>query len=246
VEDFDYGPGERIFAGEEGDVAFMSPDTTFLAADTQIQLYEAKMEEMAGAPKQAMGFRTPGEKTAYEVQVLENGANRVFLNKISYFEEIFLEPLLNDMLELSRRNMNESDVVRVLDEETGAVIFSTITKDDIVAKGKIRPIGARHFAQNATIVQNLTNFSTSPLAQDQTIMSHISGKRLAMAIEHLLGLEKYKLFQPNIRLHEQAELQQIAASLQQAHLEEQTAGMPPEQAGAAAQQYMAQQQETQQ
>ena len=35
------------------------------------------MEEMAGAPKEAMGFRSPGEKTAYEVQRMENAASQV-------------------------------------------------------------------------------------------------------------------------------------------------------------------------
>jgi hypothetical protein len=169
VEDFDYGPGERIYAGEEGDVNFMQPDVTFLNADTQIQMYEQKMEEMAGAPKQAVGFRTPGEKTAYEVQTLENGANRVFINKISHFEAVFLEPLMNDMLELARRNLNESDTIRVLDESTQAVTFAKITKEDITARGKIKPIGARHFAQNAQIVQNFTQFANSPIGQDQPL-----------------------------------------------------------------------------
>ncbi len=230
VEDFNYGPGERIYAGEEGDVQFMSPDVTFLQADTQIAMYEQKMEEMAGAPKEAVGFRTPGEKTAYEVQVLENGANKVFINKVSYFEEMFLEPLLNDMLEQARRNLNENDSIRVLDDATQAVTFQTITREDITAKGKIRPIGARHFAQNATILQNLTQFANSPLAQDPTINSHISGKRMAIAIESLLGLEKYKLVQDNIRLYEMAELQSVQQGVQQAMMEQATAGMPPEQA----------------
>ncbi len=234
VEDFSYGPGERIYVGEEGEVEFMAPDTTFLQADTQIQMYEAKMEEMAGAPKQAVGFRTPGEKTAYEVQVLENGANRVFLNKISYFEEMLLEPLLNDMLELSRRNLNEADTVRVLDEETQAVTFKTITREDIVARGKIRPIGARHFAQNANILQNMTQFAQSALGQNPLVTAHFSGKRIAQAVESLLGLEKYKLFQPMIGLYEQAEMKQVAASLDQTHMEEQTAGMSPQDAGASA------------
>lgn len=234
VEDFNYGPGERIYAQEEGDVTFMAPDTTFLQADTQIAMYEAKMEEMAGAPKQAVGFRTPGEKTAYEVQVLENGANRVFLNKISYFEEMFLEPLLNDMLELARRNMNESDLIRVLDEESQAVIFKSITKEDISARGKIRPIGARHFAQNANILQNMTQFAQSALGQNPLVTSHFSGKRIAQAVESLLGLEKYKLYQPNIGLYEQAEMKQIAASLDQTHMEEQTVGMSPQDAGQSA------------
>jgi len=234
VEDFEYGPGERIYtSADDGDVEFMQPDTTFLNADTQIALYENKMEEMAGAPKQAVGFRTPGEKTAYEVQVLENGANRVFINKISYFEEMFIEPLLNDMLELARRNFSQNDVIRVLDDDTQAVTFETITKEDIVARGKIRPIGARHFAQNATIIQNITQFSNSNLAKDPLIMNHVSGMRLAMAVETLLGLDKYKLFQPYIRLHEQAEMQSMQGSLSQSVMEEQTAGMPPDQAAQA-------------
>lgn len=232
VEDFDYGPNERIYTSEDGDVDFMHPDATFLQADTQIQMYESKMEEMAGAPKQAVGFRTPGEKTAYEVQVLENGANRVFINKISHFESIFLEPLLNDMLELARRNLNESDTIRVIDDQTQAVTFDKITKEDITARGKIKPIGARHFAQNAQIVQNLTQFAQSALAQDPTIKAHFSGQRLAQALESLLGFEKYKCFQPYINLYEQAEMQQIAGNLQQGVMEQQTAGMDPAQAAA--------------
>ncbi len=233
VEDFEYGPGERIHAGEEGDVQFMAPDVTFLNADTQIAMYEDKMEQMAGAPKQAVGFRTPGEKTAYEVQTLENGANRVFINKISHFESVFLEPLMNDMLELARRNLDEFDEIRVMDEETQAVTFTKITKDDITARGKIRPIGARHYAQNAQIIQNLTQFAASPLGQDAMINSHFSGQRLALAVEHLLGLEKYKIYQPNIRLHEQAAMQKLTGDLQQAVMEDQTRGMDPTQAGAA-------------
>lgn len=232
VEDFDYGPGERIYAGEEGNVEFMQPDTSFLQADTQIAMYEQKMEEMAGAPKQAVGFRTPGEKTAYEVQVLENGANRVFANKISYFEEMFLEPLLNDMLEMARRNLNVNDTIRILDDATQAVLFEKITKEDITARGKIRPMGARHFAQNTQILQNLTNFANSALAQDPTVGAHISGRKLASLIEHLLGVEQFGLVQDNIRMYETAELEKLRGSLQQVVMEEQTAGMDP----AAAQQ----------
>ncbi len=233
VEDFEYGPGERIYAGEEGDVSFMSPDVTFLQADTQIMMYEEKMEQMAGAPKAAVGFRTPGEKTAYEVQSLENGANRVFVNKISHFESVFLEPLMNDMLELARRNLDEFDEVRVMDEETQAVTFTKITKDDITARGKLRPIGARHYAQNAQIVQNLTQFAASPLAMDPTINAHFSGQRMALAIESLLGLEKYKIYQPNIRMYEMAQLQKVQGDNQQAVMEDQTMGMDPAAAGAA-------------
>lgn len=224
VEDFDYEPGSRIFCGDEGDVAFMSPDTTMLSADTQIQIYEAKMEEMAGAPKQAMGFRTPGEKTAYEVQILENGANRIFLNKTSYFEEMFLEPIINTMLETARRNMEPSELVRVVDDQFGAVAFMKITKEDITARGKIRPIGARHFARNANIIQNLTQLSSSVLGQDPSVMNHISGLKLAKVVEELLGLDRFDLVSENIRVMEQAETQRVAGAAQQVLME----GMAPD------------------
>lgn len=229
VEDFDYGPGERIYIGDEGDVEFERPDTTMLSADTQIAMYEQKMEEMAGAPKQAMGFRTPGEKTAYEVQILENGANRIFINKTGYFEEVFMEPAVNAMLEVARRNMGVSDLIRVLDDQFGVVSFLTITREDIAAKGKLRPIGARRFARNANIVQNLTQFANSAIGQDPSVNVHISGKKLAYLFEELLNLERYQLVQDNIRIAEQFETEQQKQSMMQV-LQEQN-GIQPGQGG---------------
>lgn len=226
VEPFTYGPGEEIYVGDEGDVTFMSPDVTMLQADTQIAIYEAKMEEMAGAPKQAMGIRTPGEKTAYEVQILENGANRVFLNKTSYFEEVFLEPLINDMLEMARRNMTEPDAIRVLDEESGAVLFKKVTREDLTANGKIRPVGARHFAQYATMVQNITQLYSSPIGQDPAVQVHLSGKKIAEIMERLLGIERFGIFSDNVRLVEAAETERLKATAQQMMMEEQQAADP--------------------
>jgi hypothetical protein len=222
VEPFQYGPGAEIYVGDEGDVEFMAPDTTMLNADTQIAMYEDKMEEMAGAPKQAMGFRTPGEKTAFEVQALENAANRIFINKTSYFEEQFLEELVNDMLELSRRNFQESDMVRVLDD-TGMVVFKNIKPEDLTAAGKLRPVGARHFAQNAQMVQNLTNLYSSAIGQDPAVMAHISGKKIAEVIEHLLQFERFALYGDNIRLAEQAETEQLANAAKQSMAQKQGA-----------------------
>lgn len=221
VEDFEYGPGERIYSGEEGKVEFIHPDVTMLNADTQIALYENKMEEMAGSPKQAMGFRTPGEKTAYEVQVLENGANKIFLNKTAFLEENFMEPLLNDMLESGRRNMGISDTVRVLDDQYGAVQFMKITKEDIACAGRIRPVGARHYSRNANIVQNLTQLMNSAIGRDPGVIAHISGKRMAHLMEELLGLQRFKLVQDNIRVAEDLETQEAAQAAQQILLEKQ-------------------------
>lgn len=230
VEDFNYAPGERIFVGEqpESDVTFMRTDLQNIAsADTQIQMYEQKMEEMAGAPKQAMGFRTPGEKTAFEVQILENGSNRIFLNKTSYLEEVFMEPILNDMLESARRNISPSEVVRIQDDATGAISFMNITKDDIAANGKIRPIGARHFMRNANIMQNLAQWSNSHLGQDPSVNVHVSGKKIAHLVEELLDLERFQLVQDNIRVFEQIETQNIVKTATQQLQATPGEGQPP-------------------
>jgi hypothetical protein len=210
VEDFEYAPGERIFCSEEGDVEFMRTDLqNIIQADTQIAVYEAKMEEMAGAPRQAMGFRTPGEKTMYEVQVLENGANRVFLNKTAYLEETFLEKALNAMLEVARRNMGPSELIRVMDNDLAVVNFMKVTREDITANGKLRPIGARHYARNANLMQNITQWYSSALGQDQAIQAHVSGKALARISEELMEVERFGIFGENIRVAETLETQQL-------------------------------------
>ena len=229
VDEFTYAPNERIYCGEEGNVEFMHPDVTALSADVQIQQLESRMEEMAGSPRQSMGFRTPGEKTAYEVQLLENNSSRVFVNKVSYLEEMVEEPLLNLMLELSRRNMTESDLIRTLDSAINVVTFSTITKEDLKASGKLRPIGAAHFARKANLVQNLTNLASSALGQDPAVSVHMSGLKTAKLLEQLLDLEKYSLVSENVRIMEQAETQRLMqAASEQLEVENATpAGINP-------------------
>jgi hypothetical protein len=206
VEDFEFEPGARIYMGEEGDVGYMAPDATALQADLQIQILEAKMEEMAGAPKQAMGFRTPGEKTAFEVQTLQNSASRIFEHKTAHLERTFLEPILNSMLEMARRYLNTSDVVRVLDKDYGVEVFKSITKDDITAEGKIVPIGARHFAERARRIQNLQQLYQLKLS-DPSVAAHLSGKEFARILSEELG--EPELFSDNVAISEQLATQQV-------------------------------------
>ena len=218
VEDFSYHPGARIYMGEEGDVAPMVPDTTALQADMQISILENKMEEMAGAPRQAMGIRTPGEKTAFEVQTLQNAASRIFQHKAAKFEREFVEPILNAMLEAGRRNMDEVDVIRVTDDATGVNVFKSITKEDITAKGKIVPVGARHYAERATRVQNIQSL-VMVKAQDPTVAPHISGKAIAEILAYELG--EQKLYGENIAIEEQKETQRSMQNAEADMMEEQ-------------------------
>ena len=208
VEAFDWAPHSEIqLTMGESDVVMLAPDTTALNADLQIELLETRMEEFAGAPKQAMGIRTPGEKTAHEVQTLENAAGRIFQEKVNNFEINLLEPILNAMLETARRNMDTSDVVRVMDDDIGVTKFMTITKADITAKGKLRPIGARHFSARAQLIQNLNGVFNSQMGM--MIAPHVSSKQMAKLVEDVLGLQRFQLVSDNIALFEQAESQRL-------------------------------------
>ena len=219
VEDFDFAPGSRIFMGEEGDVTYLVPDATALQADFQIRTLEDKMEEMAGAPRQAMGIRTPGEKTAFEVQQLQNSAARIFEHKAAHMERVFFEPVLNCMLETSRRNLDMKEEIAVKDEASGADVFISIKREDIVGNGKIVPVGARHFAERARRVQNLTSLWQLK-ATDPGVAAHLSGKEFARIISEELG-EK-ALFGENIALKEQADTQ-VAGADQEANVQEKLA-----------------------
>lgn len=223
VEDFEWKPFEKIYVGDDGDVTPIAPPFQILQANTEISYLTSMMEEMAGSPKEAMGFRTPGEKTAYEVQRLENAASRIFQSKITQFEEQILEPLLNAMLELARRKMNSSQF-RVFDDELKATSFLTIAPGDIAASGTLRPMAARHFAEKAERIQNINSFFQSPVGQDQAVSAHFSGIKLAKMVEDLLEITEYELVTPFIRMAEQADAQRLAqAAHEQVMMETQTA-----------------------
>lgn len=208
VEEFEYEPGATVFVGDEGDLEFLRPDATALQADMQINELMNRMEELAGAPRQAMGIRTPGEKTKYEVQTLENAAGRIFQSKVSWFERNILEPLLNGMLAESIRNFEGIERIRTIDEDYGTESFIEVTKDDLMAAGKIYPIGARHFADQARFVQELAQ-TVRTVQAIPTVAAHISGKAIAKALEENLGWQNYKIVSDNAMIFEQAETQRL-------------------------------------
>ncbi len=221
VEDFVYAPGERIYTGDDGDVVSLVPDTTALNADFQISNLQEQMEEMAGAPRQAMGFRTPGEKTAFEFDGLQQAANKVFQHKAAHFERTFLEPVLNSMLEVSRRNIQIAEKIRTFDTTLGVEEFLSITKEDITAKGKIVPVGARHFAEKAKRVQEIQALNAQ--RQDPTIGVHLSGEKIAKLMAEELGEED--LYESNVGLLEQMATQKLANELQVEEQERQSVAL---------------------
>lgn len=227
VEEFQWMPGAEIHIDENGDVQELGKNLNGVyAANNELQLIEDRMELYAGAPREAAGIRTPGEKTAFEVQTLNNAAGRIFQEKIINFEVELLEPILNGMLETAIRNMNEDDIVRTLDDDIGVTEFLKVTREDLTASGVIRPIGARHFAKEAQDLQNLFgvfNSGAMPILQP-----HISGKELAKYIEETLGITGYEIFKPNVAVEEQAETEGLMAQMQEDLAVQQSMPVPGE------------------
>lgn len=226
VQDFDWEPGGRIYidaVGESGVTELGMNLNGVVTANNEINLLEQRMEMYAGAPREAMGIRSPGEKTAFEVQQLQNAGGRIFQEKITNFEIEMVEPVLNSMLETSRRNMDGVDVIRVFDEELSVDLFQSVTKQDITASGRIRPVGARHFAKQAQDLQNLMGvFANQQVVQ--MIAPHTSAINLTAFIEDVTGLQAYNIFQPNVAVGENQETARQANQAQEDLQVEQSVG----------------------
>lgn len=214
VEEFDWTPGAQINIDEGGDVGLLTADLSpIITAANNIQYIENQMEQYAGAPREAMGIRTPGEKTAFEVQTLENAGGRIFQEKITNFEVTLLEKSLNDMLEQAHRNLEGVDVIRVIDNDIGAQQFMEITKSDITANGVLRPVGARHFAQQAQDLQNLAGVFSGPLGQ--MVAPHTSSINLSKYLNDTLGITGWEIFKPNVAVAEQQDTQRLVNQAQE-------------------------------
>lgn len=209
VEPFSWGPKTQIHIETgEGSVQEVAKNLgAIITADNEIAFLEERMELFAGAPREAAGVRTPGEKTAFEVDTLQTSASRMFQEKVINFEVNLMEQLLNSMLEMAHKNFVETDLIRVIDNDLGVASFKRITKEDITATGILRPIGARHFSQKAKELQNIIGVFNSPIGN--MIAPHTSAIEMSKYIEDTLDIRGYDLFRPNVAIAEQKETQSL-------------------------------------
>lgn len=214
IDDFEWKPAAVIRTDVDGQIHELGKSVTgILTAQSEIAALEQAMEEFAGAPKQAMGFRTAGEKTAFEVQSLETAGSRIFQQKVAKFERELLEPLLNDMLALSREYMTSAEEIKQIDPDLNVENFISVTRDDLVAAGYIRAVGSRHFADKARTMQELNTLANSSLLA--LIQPHVSVKAVADLVANLLDLDRYNIVQTYKGIEEQAEMALHSRELQQ-------------------------------
>jgi hypothetical protein len=218
-------PGAVYQLAEDADLTFLRPDTIAFQLENKLMQTMGIMDNLSNIPPESSGFRQPGEKTFGEVSILMSNAGDSFDNKVQDFERMFFEPMLNDMLEMSRRMLIGSDIIKQQDNTFGADKFLTITADDLMAEGKLLPMGSRYAALHGQLLSNLSavfNPNVYPI-----IKNHVNGLAIAQMISQLSGLDKFNIIQENIAISQDFKAQQAIQTAQNLLQKSQAASQAP-------------------
>ena len=220
------GPDHKFEAEEGGDAVWMTPPAEVLQQDNSIILIMQLMEDLSGSPKESIGQRTAGEKTKFEVQLLDRGQNKTFRSKVKKFERELLSPTLNDYLTQGRQHLDGADLVKTYNTALGASKFVEVTAQDLNLNGEMVAQGATLFAEKANTLQFLERVHTGPLGA--ALGPHTSRVNLMRTVEQLGDVEQYDIYTFGIGVQEDQKLQQL---VQQANNRTEEQGMTPEATG---------------
>ena len=223
----DNAPGRQWHCDRDASVQFLRPDATALQADTYIDKYMYLMEEMAGAPREAAGFRTPGEKTAFEVAQLNTAASRVFQKQTRKFEREMLEPAINLMLQLFLRKASGKVIkLKVVDPDTGTVTFKDLNVDSLSGNGRFHAIGSETYTEKARTAQTLMQLGNSGIYTDELVRNQFDPKKIAEILAYTTGIDKYDgVLKNNARVYAGLEMARAQEYAQQEIDEQQARGL---------------------
>ena len=209
------GPGDEIRMDTDCDVHYLAPDTSILTADTLMDRYEYKMEEMVGSPKEVTGFRTPGEKTMYEVAQLMTAATRIFQRQIRKFEREILEPAINILLQMYlKKKAGQVITLKTWNAEKGYYMFTEINADEINALGRIVVFGTEVAQEKSQVAQALQALGQNPLFLDEVVRNNFSPEVLGKVFSYVTGLDKFSdLYSKDARLYEITAQQKLIEQL---------------------------------
>lgn len=224
-------PGCQIGIDTDGDFRMLTPDATALQADLYIDRYMTQMEEMAGTPREAMGFRTPGEKTAFEVSQLNTASSRLFNEKTRKFELEMLEPLLTLMMRMYLSDTSRVVKVKTTNED-GVIIFKDVSLSDLSSDGRFVAVGSSTYTEKARLAQTLLQIYNSAIISDPLVSNYFDPKVIAKAITYTTGLDKFEgILKENARTDAQLTMARAQEYNQQQLEEEQVRGITNAQQG---------------
>lgn len=203
-----YQPGATYYGGVDSDVRMLVPDSTALNANNEIAIYHRMMEEMAGAPPETRGIRTPGEKTAFEVSKLDQNATMMFVDKARIFERM-LETMLKETFELMLINFDIEDYTDIFGDDSDAEALEILSRQSALSRGEFVAMGARHWTRRNRETIEMQNFMNGPL-KDPKVRAHVDGSKLAAFWERKLNLEDEGIVEDYAGIKEDVRLQAIA------------------------------------
>ena len=209
-EEYFIEPGAEWHVSSQGDVELLYPDPRTLMFDSQIQQYELEMEMLAGIPREQAGFRTPGEKTQFEVSQLLALGEQPFSEKVKEFEGQFLEPLLNLLWELTMRNFNEQDLASMSKEDQA--VMSKIKVEDLKQDGRFFPIGSKHFQERQAKKQGIIELVQ---VGTQLAPEHTGRLKALTAYQREAGLEEEDIIGMGVGIIEAVQTEQVKQQIQQ-------------------------------
>lgn len=202
----------KYLTTEGGSVQDIAPDASVLSYQSEIEQYEARARRAARLPQQLSGFRTPGEKTAQEVQTLNDGAFRGFINRAEQFEQDVLEKVVKAEIMLARDNYGGAIPVPSQDEDR-LYEFVQVTKDDLNTNARLVPYGARRFARLLQQQAGLQQLAAGGLAE--IVRQHMDTWKTAEAVNHVFGFEEFEMFDKFASISEEVERTQLVQQAQQ-------------------------------
>lgn len=215
----------KYLAPENGAVTDMRPDTTILSYNNEVASHLELARRAARLPQQLSGFRSAGEKTAFEVQSLNDGAFRGFINKAEQFEQDFLEPLITSEIEIARDNF--TSVVQVSQRDPDSLLtFLEVTEEDLKSNGKLLPYGSRRFSRLLQQQAGLTQLANSALAQ--IVSPHLNTWELTQVVNEVYGFEDYEMFGKFASIEEGLEAQEMQAMAENEFANSQSQPSPQE------------------
>ena len=209
-EEYQIKPGEVWHVPLNGKVELEYPDPRTFMFEQDIIGKEQIMEEFSGMPRETAGFRTPGEKTGYEVKALLDNAGEHPDEKLAQFESDFLEPLLNLMLELNIRNLDEADVESFRDEDVET--WGKITIEDLRVDGRLYPVGIKHSKERADKIGKIQMLLEMGA---QYAPQHTKLYRELQLLEEELNLEEEDIVEFGGGYMETVEFQQLQGQLEE-------------------------------
>lgn len=220
-------PATEIHCDRDASVMQLRPDTTALQADTYIDKYMYLMEEMAGAPREAAGFRTPGEKTAFEVAQLNTAASRVFNKQTRKFEKEMIEPAINLMLQMFlKKGAGQTIRLKIYNPQNNTASFQDVAIDDINGAGKFVAIGSETFTEKEKMAQTLMQLGNSGIYVDELVRNNFDPKKIAEILAYTTGLDRFTgLLKDNARVSANLEMMEATEAAQQSLEETQAIGL---------------------